>query len=401
MQRITQKIPRNIVFTSILLALFVDTKAINLIIATALPFLAGSFMALMYFSVVIGLVCLGLIIQRRRLMSLSPSHIVICLICILWYITTSAFVGDPSVPVTYFGIFTLAAFIIPGIIRISVKTFLFVSMILPSIGIFFIEQIFVSEVLETGFVSMGTCYALLVPVLANLVYLRFYFLYDKTIVKGMVLLFSAINGFYLVQMAMFGSRGPILCVLFLISSFFLLRVDADNQLSIRKGRFVTVGVIVILLSVMFIPLLQSISNYLARYDITVNVIDKFLRMDASGDISNGRDAIDSITWNGIWDAPLVGHGIAQFENNTGIVYPHNFLLQLLYDGGFVLSFIILFPIIRNLKKKLQRPHINESICLLFLFFASVPGALFSGDLWQATTLWLFFGFVLSNKSVYE
>lgn len=402
MQSISQKLPVNVVVSSILLALFADTKVINLIIATARPSLAGSFMALMYAIVIAGLFCLGLFIQRRRLTALSPSYIGICFLCILWYLITSTFIGEPSVPVTFFVIFTITAFIIPGIIRIDVKTFLMALFIMPSVGIFFIEQIFVSEVLETGVVSMGTCYALLVPVLANLVYWRFYYSLDRVIVKALVILFSAINIFYLIQMAMYGSRGPILCVILLLASFFIIKVDTNNNhLSIRKGRVLTISLLAIIISVSFIPILQAISDYLASFDISVNVIDKFLRMEDTGDLSNGREAIDSITWNGIFDSPLLGHGIAQFKRNTGIVYPHNFLLQLLYDGGLFLSLSLLIPIMRNIIRKMRRPQTNETICLIFLFFASVPGALFSGDLWQATLLWIFFGFVLSDNSVYE
>ena len=121
----------------------------------------------------------------------------------------------------------------------------------------------------------------------------------------------------------------------------------------------------------------------------------------SGDLSNGRDAIDIIAWDGIFESPFLGYGTAQFENNTGFVYPHNFILQFLYDGGLLLTFVVLFPIVRTVIQKIKKVNSQEYICLIFLFFCSVPGSLLSGDLWESGMLWMFFGFVLSRNSYYK
>ena len=137
------------------------------------------------------------------------------------------------------------------------------------------------------------------------------------------------------------------------------------------------------------------------YDISLNVIDKFLDMGARGDMSNGRKDIDVFAWKGIWQSPILGHGIAQFERNTGIIYPHHFIIQMIYDGGFILTILVLTPIILSAINKIKKANHDEIICLIFLFFCSVPGALFSGDLWNSNVLWIFFGFVLSKHSIYK
>lgn len=400
MQSTTQKIPFDVILASLFWALFADTKIINLIVLAAWPSLAGSFMTLMYVIVVLCLFYIGLVRQRRSLLSLSSSHVMICFLCLLSYLVTTTFIGEPSVPITFFGIFTIAAFLIPGIIIIDVKTFIMALMILPSVGIFYLQQLFIEDVLENGVISMGASYALLVPVLANIIYLRFYFMKERTVTKLLMLVFAAVNLFYLMQMAMFGSRGPILCAALLIACCYLVAIR-ENRIIFKKGRFVVIALSIIIISFLFVPILQIISDTLAGYDISLNFVDKFLRMDDSGDMSNGRDSIDAIAWNGIWQSPVFGHGIAQFENNTGVVYPHNFILQLLYDGGFIFILAILIPIIRKLFSKFRVIHVDEFICLVFLCFASVPGALFSGDLWQSGILWMFFGFVLSKQSVFD
>lgn len=289
---------------------------------------------------------------------------------------------------------------IPGLVRIDVRTFLLSLMIASSVGIFYVDQIILNTIIEEGLLSMGVCYSMLVPVVANLVYIRYFFMQEKKLMKIVLLPITAINIFYLVQMTMFGSRGPVLCALLLIASLFLIFVE-DSTIRIRKGRVLIIAVCVVIVALSFTQIIQAISNYLSQFDISLNVIDKFLRLDNAGDMSNGRDDIDKVAWEGIWNSPIIGHGIAQFERNTGIVYPHNFILQMLYDGGIILASIVFVPIVRSLLQKKRLISEEEFILLLCLFFASVPGALFSGDLWNSIVLWMFFGFSLSNNSIYE
>lgn len=163
------------ILASIFLALFADVKTLNLIVVAVYSSFSGVFMTAMYAVIVIGLLIIGLFLQRRSFLKLRKSHWRICILCTLWYIMTSVFIASPSVNIQFFGIFMIAAFLIPGIIRIDVRTFLIALIVLPSIGVLYLDRIFYGEIIETGVVSMGTCYALLIPVLGNLVYLRFYY----------------------------------------------------------------------------------------------------------------------------------------------------------------------------------------------------------------------------------
>ena len=389
------------ILASIFLALFADVKTLNLIVVAAYSSFSGVFMTAMYAVIVIGLLIIGLFLQRRSFLKLRKSHWRICILCTLWYIMTSVFIASPSVNIQFFGIFMIAAFLIPGIIRIDVRTFLIALIVLPSIGILYLDRIFYGEIIETGVVSMGTCYALLIPVLGNLVYLRFYYRNESIWMKIIMLFFAAINLFYLVQMAMFGSRGPILCAVLLIMSFFIIQIDDNKRILIRKGRVSIIIIGLIFLISSFATILQSLQDFFSTFDISLNVVDKFLRLDDTGDMTNGRESLSTMAWKGIMESPLWGNGISQFNNNTGEGYPHNFVLQMLYDGGIILTLTIMAPITQSLIRKLKTVSENEFVCLMLLFFASVPGSLFSGDLWNASTLWMFFGFVLAKNSVVE
>ena len=388
---------KSVITASFLLALFVDIQTLNLIVIAAQPSLAGIFMSAMYAIVVIGLFAIAIFVQRRSIFKLRSSHLGICILCALWYTFTSTFVAPPSVTALFFGVFTVSAFLIPGMLRIDMRAFLLALIIMPSIGILYINKIFISEIIDSGVVSMGTCYALLVPVLGNLVYLRFFYRKESVRMKIVMLIFAAINIYYLVQMTMFGSRGPILCALLLILSFFIVHIDDKGKISMLKGRSSIILVCMILITLSFTAILQTLKDFFAAFDISLNFVNKNLSLEVNGDITNGREMISSMTWKGIINSPLWGNGTSQFLNNTGVVYPHNFVLQFLYDGGIILTSSVLVPIVRTLIHKMQIVSENEYICLLFLFFASVPCALFSGDLWNQGSLWLFFGFVLSRN----
>lgn len=394
-----QSLTRSTIFASLFLALFADIKTLNLIVIAAYPSFSGAFMTAIYAVVVIGLLLIGLFLQRRSFLKLRKSHWGICILCILWYIMTSVFIASPSVSIQFFGIFMIATFLIPGIIRIDVRTFLIALIVLPSMGVLYLDRIFYGEIIETGVVSMGTCYALLIPVLGDLVYLRFYYKKESIWIKIIMLFFAAINLFYLVQMAMFGSRGPILCAVLLIMSFFVIQIGDNKRILIRKRRVLIIIIGLIFLISSFATILQSLQTFFSTFDISLNVVDKFLRLDDAGDVTNGRESLSTMAWKGIMESPLWGNGISQFNNNTGEGYPHNFILQMLYDGGIILTLAIMAPISRSLIRKLKTVSENEFVCLMLLFFASVPGALFSGDFWNASTLWMFFGFVLSKNSI--
>lgn len=389
------------ILASIFLALFADVKTLNLIVIAAYPSYSGVFMTAMYAVIIIGLLIIGLFLQRRSFLKLRKSHWGICILCILWYIMTSLFIASPSVNIQFFGVFMVAAFLIPGIIHIDVRTFLIALVVLPSIGILYLDRIFYGEILETGVVSMGTCYALLIPVLGDLVYLRFYYRKESIRMKIIMLFFAAINLFYLVQMAMFGSRGSILCAVLLIMSFFIIRIDDNKKVFFRKGRVLIIIIGLLFLIFSFTAILQALQDFLAKFDISLNVVDKFLRLDDNGDMTNGRESLSTMAWKGIVESPLWGNGISQFNNNTGEGYPHNFVLQMLYDGGIILTLAIMVPVTQSLIRKLKTISENKFSFFVLLFFASVPGALFSGDLWNASTLWMFFGFVLAKNSVVE
>ena len=73
------------------------------------------------------------------------------------------------------------------------------------------------------------------------------------------------------------------------------------------------AVVALALYLSFIPIMTQLSNFLnSHFNLSLNVIDKFIYLSDKSEITNGRAAIADIAISGINDHPLLGHGIDQF-----------------------------------------------------------------------------------------
>ena len=129
----------------------------------------------------------------------------------------------------------------------------------------------------------------------------------------------------------------------------------------------------------------------------VTFFEKFLNLAKEGDVSNGRNDIASIAIKGFLSSPFWGNGMDSFNANTGLAYPHNLFLQLLYDGGLLLSAVIILPILKKIKRTYLNCSYDEYTVYTFLLMCSVPGSMFSMDIWSNGVLWFAFGSLFVKK----
>lgn len=385
---------------SIAVAFFIDIKCINYILKAILNIEEeGGFMPILYMTVIIVILFVSLL-QYKYLMRINKYVIFIFLFILAWYQFTNSVIGAPRVPFQFLCVFTLAAFFAPSIIQIDPKIFLKFVMLLPSVGVFYSSTIFSIQDSMNNTLSLQVSYAFLVPVVATIIYVKFYYMQENHLGKAMGMLAVFINLIYVYQILSYGARGPFLCIVSLLLYFILVKKRRGSGVIFKKNISLLILIVGIFVSIFFIETLTVASSSLHTLGLNLNVIDKSLHKYAEiGDISNGRDYIAGITINGILEKPLFGYGMDQFENNTGIVYPHNFILQILYDGGLFFFLLFLVPVIYKLYKRIVACNINEYILIPFFFFISVPGALFSTDLWYNERLWIFFGVVFASSFI--
>ena len=104
---------------------------------------------------------------------------------------------------------------------------------------------------------------------------------------------------------------------------------------------------------------------------------------------------------GIKNAPLLGNGIEAFPAYTAYSYPHNFILQLVYEGG-ILFCVIPVITIAWVSYKLLFSQIKDKDCqvfLILLFVQVIPRFLVSATIWKDKCFWLlvFYTFVNYKK----
>lgn len=388
-----------ITLMSLLLALFCDAKCLNVILTSGNA--EGGILAYIYIYTILSLVILGFLCKKSRI-RINTSLTLMLFTIITCILSTISFVGMPSTSVLMILVQTFAAFLLPSLIIIDVRTFIYGLMIIPIPAIAKVNEIFVMNSIWYDAISMGLSYAFLTPVIASIVYIFVYFKHDKLLTRVLILPIVFVNFIYATYLILYGSRGPLLAIFLLIIYLLVVKYDSiRNRIVINKRRVYFLLVLGVFLLVVFIPIINVLNDLLQSYDLSFRFVEKILLMYEDGDISNGRTSIYEYTINSIFQRPIFGHGIGCFYKyypDKDIQYPHNFILQLLYDGGIVLFLIIVIPVIFGIKKWYKNSTIDEYVLMSILLFSSVPRSMFSGDLWESGLLWLFFG-VIVNYSI--
>lgn len=403
MEKKISDVPFMVILSTILVAFFCDIKTMNTYLAPATNSETGGPMAMLYLFGVLAIVFFGLFFRKDLMKNISSKSIYLSIYFLLFYVITVTFIGKPNTAFVYFGVFTLASFVLPNFCTIDVRLLLKCIMIFSVPALFHLSKIFSFVNSYNEVISMGISYSFLVPILSTIVYLFTYFKNESFQQKIITIVLTMVNAVFALNLILFGSRGPIFAMICTITYFLIVYYDDNKEkFAIKRGRASIVVVSIISIAMAFVPILELISFILDSQGISVNFIDKFLRMNKLGDMSNGRDAITDFTLNAIVQNPIFGHGFDQFERIfVKQPYPHNFILQILFDGGFFFFFILFIPLWKASKQIIKSCTYNEFVLYSTLFFISIPGAMFSGNLWKSGLLWLFFGAVLCRTYVYE
>lgn len=389
---------RLVVLNSLLLAFFLNIQCLNQFLIT---FSTGieSVMTLMYMGVTVLIFIFGFLTKKKHTSRLPNIYVIALFYVLMLYFFTPSSSGKPYTSFEFFFVFTVVAYLIPLLTSIDPKILVKATMLLPVPVVLRAEEIFYHNVLNSPTVSMGQSYAFLVPVTASIIYYAMYFKKESFFHKVFGLIGGAANAVFMIYLLLFGSRGPVLAMVLLVGLLLVARFPKVGSygLSFNRGR-IMIGIVVLVLFVLyFISILHFLQSYFLGKNLSVGFIDKILRLSESGDISNGRSIIWPVVVNGFWDSPVLGNGFDLF-NNTGLyAYPHNFLFQTIYDGGLLMLSIVTIPSVFKIIHLIKVSNYDSLILIFFLFFISVPGAMFSGDLWQQENLWLFTGMILSNN----
>lgn len=399
---ISHKTPSIIVLLSLFVALFVDIRPINLSIARGLMMGEGEGLMNILYPVVVFFIVLLCVINTRVKKSWSPSLIFLTIYLVMYFYISRSVFGPPETTLKMLLVFVLASFIIPSIAVVDAKTLLTGVMLFPSIAILNLDSVFATTAEWTNVVSMDVSYGFMIPIIGTIVYVFSYLREDKGKHRVFMLSLVAINTVFFFLIFLHGSRGPLLSIVLLIIFLYLIKKNPNGKGVIySRGKMSTFILVIFIVLIGYAVFAEVIVNILSFAGIDSYALTKILELDKEGDLSNGRTELNMITLKGIIEHPLFGNGFDRFNANTNLLYPHNFILQILYDGGILFFFVLMTPIIRSTIQRYKSCAYDEYALLTFLMFSSVPGAFFSHNLYTNGLLWLFFGSVLSKQFVYN
>ena len=236
-----------------------------------------------------------------------------------------------------------------------------------------------------GKYSMGFGYSCLVPWL----FIMMEFMQKPTFKQGVfaIVIFMAVMSL--------GSRGPLVGMFaFVIIAF--VKINHENKKDVRIAIGFLAGIIFLLFS-------NSIFIWLYNYLYGIGINSRTLAL-LSYDIGHksGRDKIYAFFLKEIFSHPFAIHGI-NGEQALGYNYPHNMVLELLYQFGIVFGGLIIVAIAIRAIKILKASHINkdakQQMEIIFLC-ASLPSLMISGTLWTQSNFWTWLAVSINRINVY-
>jgi len=200
---------------------------------------------------------------------------------------------------------------------------------------------------------------------------------------------------YLIISFVYGARGALLSISVF---FFLLWIICADTRKILRQRVLLVVIICLFVYLLFPIIISGLYNLLQTFGIEARSVERLfdaVSNDASLSQARGTLARDAI--NGFLDSPLWGNGIGSFDHFSG-VYPHNIILQLLYEGGILLALPLLFCLFKGMYTMVSLKYNRDfRLFLLMLFCSGVIELFLSSHLWMSLFFWLFAGQSLPKK----
>ncbi len=270
--------------------------------------------------------------------------------------------------------------------RVLFYTMLFSVVFIPGL------PSYLARYTNQGEMTMGLGYAILPVIVAGIVYFYYYRNDHQD-----NLWVCIVPLFYLLQLFYHGLRGPIVSVVFIVFLIGFVKVYIGDKKRVLNHRYLLLCLIIGICVVYFLDdILAVMADWFLQYDIKTYFVLKTIRLLNRGDISNGRMEIWERAWDGFKEHPILGNGFDSFEHFTGICYPHNFIMQALFDGGLLFFVPLSLFIVYGYKKVLKYGTRDQIIMLIFISGFCVIYPLISTDMYENFYLWTLIGFLLGQ-----
>lgn len=255
----------------------------------------------------------------------------------------------------------------------------------------FYDRVFQLKYVTLNQANMGTMYKLLNIVVAGIIHFTFFRQGQKKVIwlgyVGCAVL--------LVGILSRGNRGVVLSVLFLLVVCFLNgHASLKKTKSIRnKKRFyvMLIAIITIVIGINFNSIILWAFNTWGKFSSSIpSFLVKMNKYIMLNDTSNGRNEVYEIAFKLISQHPIFGIGIENFGKYYTVNYPHNFVLQLLIEGGPLFLCVPLMSSLYLLFYTIYEFVENRELraCLVFMISLMLPRFLVSLDIWTYYEFWI-------------
>lgn len=237
--------------------------------------------------------------------------------------------------------------------------------------------------------AMPLSYALATPVVAAIVYMRYYRRSASFSDRAL----SILAALFFIIMLLYGKRGPVLVVA-TCCLLCIVKPGVESK-GFSKRQLMAIILVAVLIAVVISNIegtLLLIAELLGRIGVEAQSITRTLTLATSQyGADAGRGELLKVGIDLFLEQPIFGHGIGSFRyiNSGGhlMTYPHNFVVQLLDDGGIALCILVLFPIIRSFFLVIISDNKNEFAVYIFLFSLAIPHFLVSSEIFHQPELW--------------
>jgi hypothetical protein len=248
-------------------------------------------------------------------------------------------------------------------------------------------------------IDMGLSYALLPVVIAAIIH----FIYYRKSANIFIWIGYIFNAYCLFLLIFAGSRGVLVSILFffwfLSLNKFVYKKGSSEFINHRKLWFLFSSFLIIISLILFENIIVIVHESLSSLGIEIAFVEKnYYLLQSAGDISNNRMILYGQALEGIANSPVWGNGIGSFQYYTGVAYPHNIILELLYEGGLILAtpiiLILLIGMLKVLTGKIKSK--DEYLYVVLLIASSMPRLMVSASFWSIQIFWLLVAFSVTR-----
>ena len=232
--------------------------------------------------------------------------------------------------------------------------------------------------------QMSLSYSILFPTMFM------YYTYSGT-KKLLDLLFSLLG---VALILMFGTRGPLLCLIVFLLVFLFLNYRHNPVMTINL--LLVIGVFYIFLR----PIVVVLMFLTRSVGLSTRIFESILNDELFNyEKSSGRDHIHELLWNLVVnDRGGIGYGLGsdRIMGRTGTEYAHNLIYEIWMDFGLYIGSILLILFMFFIAKTFRKAYGKDQFNLILIMLIwSVGRLMLSSSYLQDFQIYFFIGFCVN------